>query len=131
MNEKCRSEDLLDPQVQLTAFKHRAIRMTAEVASQLKVDDKKEVTGESWNEHMVTLCNAAKSHCYLILLKSFQEGVQSSPNDLKPVLKRLCDLFALIHFETNKGDFLEDGYFNQNHVRLTTKLINQILKELR
>jgi hypothetical protein len=76
LNEKSLSDDLSNPEVQLAAFKHRAIRMTAEVASQLKREEKK-VTGESWNEHMVALCNAAKAHCYLILLKSFQEGVST------------------------------------------------------
>jgi hypothetical protein len=40
-------------------------------------------------------------------------------------------MFAVCHIEMNKGDFLEDGYFNQTHIRSAAKLVNVLLKQLR
>eukprot|EP01119_Soliformovum_irregulare_P011146 TRINITY_DN2776_c0_g1_i1.p1 TRINITY_DN2776_c0_g1~~TRINITY_DN2776_c0_g1_i1.p1 ORF type:complete len:666 (-),score=227.53 TRINITY_DN2776_c0_g1_i1:202-2058(-) len=126
------SQEFLQPEVQLAVFRHRAVRIIAEISA--KFEELKKLTsfGQAWNTVMVDLVRVARGHCYYVLLISFIEGVSFIDDEkISAVLKNLCDLFFLNAVESQLGDFLEDSYFNQDQVAMVRSEARKCLQKIR
>jgi len=119
--ERCaaRSEsDLLDLPTLLLAFRHRAARLLAEVATQLHEDGGRKTQQQAWNDALVLMARVSRAYSQFLLLANFVEGIRHEENrgggTIGPreaaVLRDLARLFGLYWMERELGDFLEDGY---------------------
>ncbi|KAJ6516573.1 acyl-CoA dehydrogenase/oxidase [Mycena vitilis] len=113
--------DLLDPDVQLGIFRHRAVRLVGRYAEVLRVSKTCDGLDPAlaWNTHMVGLISAARAHVEYAVLRSFVEAVQLvETGPTRMVLQRLCSLFALTCIDGSHGmGFVEDGHLSSQHLR--------------
>ncbi|KAJ7612038.1 acyl-CoA dehydrogenase/oxidase [Mycena polygramma] len=114
--------DLLDPDVQLGIFRHRAVRLVGKYAEALR----------AWNTHMMGLISAARAHVEYAVLRSFVEAVQLVEiGPTRMVLQRLCSLFALTCIDGPHGmDFVEDGHLSSQHLRKIRTAVGELLDML-
>ena len=122
-----RDEDAL-----LRAYEHRAWRLCSQAtarAGNLSVD-------EAMRLDMVSWIKVAKSHCALVVLANFFDGIHEAEKlkvskETIAVLKRLATLHALCGVEDELGDWVEDGYLEAMQCQLVREEIAQLLQELR
>lgn len=101
---------LRDPEFHLTALRYREDSLVVSAARRLKSRlDKKMDSFQAFNEVQDHLCTLAMAHIERVILESFQKGVEAAPPETRPVLARLCALFALTRIEKDAGWFLESG----------------------
>lgn len=128
-------EDFLNPEVQLHAYKHRALRIVAEMSQSISSDVTNGISFEdSWNRHLQEACKASNSHCIYLLLSNFVEETKKSSvhgNQTYQAMKLLCDYFAITHMEEDLMDFYEDGYLSKKQVGFIRSLIPTLLKQIR
>src|SRR6201999_1584023 len=96
-------DDLLAPADQLDLFQWREGHMTAAAAQRFKrgLDDGHEPfeVFRAVQDHAV---NAARAHMSTVLLEAFQNAVSACEDEeLRSVLKLLCDLYALADLEAD------------------------------
>ncbi|KAJ7689183.1 hypothetical protein B0H17DRAFT_1202537 [Mycena rosella] len=104
--------DLLDPEIQLGIFRHRAARLVKEYVSALRVSETHGLTpAQVWNTHMMGLIDAARTHIEYLALHAFIEAICSlDSGPMHAVLDQLCSLFALSCIDGPHGlGFAEDG----------------------
>jgi acyl-CoA oxidase len=78
------------------------------------------------------LLDLAHAHIDRVILERFGRMiavVQSQP--LKPVLRRMCDLFALSQIELNKGWYLEHGALTGLKSRAVSRQVDKLCREVR
>jgi acyl-CoA oxidase len=78
------------------------------------------------------LLDLAHAHIERVILERFAgmvATVQAQP--LKPVLKRVCDLFALSQIELNKGWYLEHGALTGLKSRAISRQVDKLCREVR
>ncbi|KAF8068739.1 hypothetical protein FPV67DRAFT_1414516 [Lyophyllum atratum] len=137
--ERCTAhgDDFLEPEVQLSAYRHRAMRMAFDCHKLL--EDSVMQGGlsqdEAWNTHMMSLVAAARAHTEYFVLQSFVDQVACvSDAALHTVLKHLCDLFALSTIESPFSigalGFLEDSYISAAQLKDIRALVNRSLSAL-
>ncbi|CAL6351701.1 unnamed protein product [Bathycoccus prasinos] len=122
-----RDEDAL-----LRAYEHRAWRLCSQAtarAGNLSVD-------EAMRLDMVSWIKVAKSHCALVVLANFFDGIHEAEKlkvskETIAVLKRLATLHALCGVEDELGDWVEDGYLEAMQCQLVREEIAQLLQEMR
>ncbi|XP_078585416.1 peroxisomal acyl-coenzyme A oxidase 1-like [Branchiostoma floridae x Branchiostoma japonicum] len=129
-----RTRNVLDLNVLIQAFQHRAARLVHEAALQLK---KERQTGkdqpDAWNAASVDLVKAAKAHSQYFVVKNFADRLTDPALDsaARAVLTRLCQLYALHDIVNSSGDFLEDGYLTGSDIRQARRHINALMAKLR
>eukprot|EP00058_Branchiostoma_floridae_P016915 XP_002602403.1 hypothetical protein BRAFLDRAFT_274976 [Branchiostoma floridae] len=129
-----RTRNVLDLNVLIQAFQHRAARLVHEAALQLK---KERQTGkdqpDAWNAAAVDLVKAAKAHSQYFVVKNFADRLTDPALDsaARAVLTRLCQLYALHDIVNSSGDFLEDGYLTGADIRQARRHINALMAKLR
>lgn len=110
--------DFLLPEVQLSIFRHRALRLIfhAEKLMRAAQGEQGLTFANVWNIHMMEHIAAARAHIELFVLESFMNQIallQDDPATLN-VLQSLLSLFALstISSPLSQGasGFIEDGY---------------------
>lgn len=123
--------------VQLTAFRHRAVRLIFESEKLLRDSQVRDHLSqeEAWNAHMMTLISAARAHVELFVLQSFVDKVALISDPVtQRVAKNLCDLFALVAIESPLSigsiGFVEDGYIAGAELRKIRVLVHAVLDEL-
>jgi acyl-CoA oxidase len=78
------------------------------------------------------LLDLAHAHVERVILERFNRMIASvQVQSLKPVLKRLCDLFALSQIEFNKGWYLENGALTGLKSRAVTREVDKLCREIR
>jgi acyl-CoA oxidase len=78
------------------------------------------------------LLDLANAHIDRIVLERFVRVIATvQAQSLKPVLKRVCDLFALWQIEFNKGWFLEQGALTGFKSRAITRQVDKLCHEIR
>ena len=85
---------------------------------------------------MVSWIKVAKSHCALVVLSNFFDGIHEAEKlkvskETIAVLKRLATLHALCGIEDELGDWVEDGYLEAMQCQLIRAEIARLLQELR
>ncbi len=89
-----------------------------------------------WTECQIEIHRASDAHCMVVLLNSFQAGVQSlkekntNPAIIK-IMKMLCDLFALFYLEKDMSVLLEEGYLNRKQAVLIRNQVRFLLGVVR
>ena len=78
------------------------------------------------------LLDLAHAHVERVILERFDQMIATvQVQSLKPVLKRLCDLFALSQIEFNKGWYLEHGALTGLKSRAVTREVDKLCREIR
>ncbi|XP_037347699.1 peroxisomal acyl-coenzyme A oxidase 2 [Talpa occidentalis] len=126
--------DFLRPELYTTAWAHVAARLTKDSVHNLQTRMQSGVDRvESWNQTTVIHLQAAKAHCYYIIVKNFAETLQKLEDEpaIQQALKRLCDLYALHGILTNSGDFLHDGFLSGAQVDMARTAYLDLLPLIR
>jgi acyl-CoA oxidase len=78
------------------------------------------------------LIDLAQAHVDRVILERFDRIIATiQTHSLKPVLKRLCDLFALSQIETSKGWYFEHGALTGFKSRAISRQIDRLCLEVR
>ncbi|XP_072276971.1 peroxisomal acyl-coenzyme A oxidase 2 [Pyxicephalus adspersus] len=126
--------DFLNPDVYIKAYESRAYSSIAAAASKLhRLVQSGAEQYEAWNSTSVELVKASIAHIHYIIVKTFVSTLSSlsAPPEIKTVLQRLCDLYALHGIFTSAGDFLQHGYMTGKQLDLATTAYLVLLAELR
>ncbi|XP_064130368.1 peroxisomal acyl-coenzyme A oxidase 2 isoform X1 [Loxodonta africana] len=110
-----KAADFLRPELYTAAWAHTAARLIKDSAHRLQTLRRSGADWqEAWNCTTVLHAQAAKAHCYYIIVKSFTHALEELENEpaIQQALKRLCDLYTLHSILTNAGDFLHDGFLS-------------------
>ncbi|SCL14516.1 Acyl-coenzyme A oxidase [Micromonospora nigra] len=80
-------------------------------------------------DHVLTV---AAAHIDRVTLEAFVAGIEDTADpQVRALLSRVCDLYALSVIEANKGWFLEHGRLTPARSKAITGVVNGLLKELR
>ncbi|KAF9906604.1 hypothetical protein BX616_000673 [Lobosporangium transversale] len=126
-----------NPEIQLTAFGHRAAHLVAQVVHALDVEKR------TWNSMLVDIYNVSTAHCQFVLVQNFILGIRGEmpqPNGVvdptaslsssaKQVLTRLSDLFALHMIHKEPGQFLASGYLEAKHLKWLGEAIMELMEK--
>lgn len=126
-------EHLLDPGVQLQAFKYRERDILTSAARRLKrhIDNGMD-SFDAFNVCQHHLVQVGFAYIERIILEQFILQVENTKDKgCKKVLKKLCDLFALSQLDKNKGWYLEQGYMEGVKTKAIRKMVNQLGWEIR
>jgi acyl-CoA oxidase len=126
-------DHLFDPEFHLNAFAYRERTILTSAARRLKnyIDDGMD-SFDAFNKCQHHLIQVGFAYIERIILEQFIEQIShvQEPN-IKAILKKLCDLFALSQIEKNKGWFLENGYMEGVKTKAIRKLIDRLCAEIR
>ncbi|XP_063796955.1 peroxisomal acyl-coenzyme A oxidase 2 [Pseudophryne corroboree] len=126
--------DFRNPEVYLKAFEHRVYRLVASAATKIESLVLSGVEPYmAWNNNSVELVKASMAHIHYLTVKVFISSLNSLSNqpEIKTVLKRLCDLYALHGIFTSAGDFLQHGYLSGKQLDMVTTAYLGLLAEIR
>ncbi|KAF2200304.1 acyl-CoA oxidase [Delitschia confertaspora ATCC 74209] len=128
--------EFLQPEVQLSVYRHRALRLILAAYIAVRLSPKGPM--KAWNENMMSIVAAARAHTEYVVLLSFMSQVGNAPpstsSAIKTALTRICSLFALstiINPQSNNAiSFIEDGYLSLAQLNTIRSLVNDLLTEL-
>ncbi len=130
-------EDMLDVDICLKAFQHRAARLLVQVASQIQQEVIEGKSFESaWNSALIQMGRVSKAHSLFLLLSNFSHGIKDEsnsmlgPNEVQ-ILNDLALLFGLYWIEKDDGEFLADGYFSDKHINWARSCVLIMLDKIR
>mmetsp|Transcript_17649 Transcript_17649/g.28987 ORF Transcript_17649/g.28987 Transcript_17649/m.28987 type:complete len:690 (-) Transcript_17649:576-2645(-) len=125
-------EHLRDPEFQLNAFQFRAARLVHTAALRLrKAMRTNKDPFAAWNECLNHLLCMAKAHIEQLVLEQFIQQVTAAPADIRPLLKLMCDLYALSRIEADIGEFRNHEYIKTGKAKAIRTLVDALCKELR
>jgi len=88
----------------------------------------------TWNNSQIFyLQSAAKAHMELLIVQSFLNRISQATGkfaSLKPVLQRLCDLYAVSCICNGLDVLLEGGYFSSQHSKMVKELVLDLCSKL-
>lgn len=131
ITRKTDEDHLLDPDFHAGAFRYRENRLLRSVAARLRhrlgegVDPFDAVN--ECQDHMIKL---AEAHTDRLALESFQARLETSEGAIRPLMERLCALFALSTIERDRGWFLECGYIEGVKSKAVRTLMARLCREL-
>eukprot|EP01097_Dermamoeba_algensis_P002650 TRINITY_DN2048_c0_g1_i3.p1 TRINITY_DN2048_c0_g1~~TRINITY_DN2048_c0_g1_i3.p1 ORF type:complete len:234 (-),score=56.49 TRINITY_DN2048_c0_g1_i3:128-829(-) len=89
-------------------------------------------SGANKNIHMAEMVRMASAHCSYFMVNAFNTFVKDLPeSNIKRVLRRLSDLFALVMIEKELPDFLELGLIHPHEVSQLRLSIYDLLAQIR
>ncbi len=127
------AEHLLDSDFHLDIFQYREEYLVTSVAKRLKKRiDKGMDSYDAFLQCQTHLVNMAHAYIERVILEQFILGIKNCADaSLKPILKKLCDLYALSTIEKNKGWYLEHDYLEGRKTKAIRKMVDQLCRELR
>jgi acyl-CoA oxidase len=72
----------------------------------------------------------ARAHMERVTFDSFAESIRRSDPDVREVLTRLCQLYALSLIEADRGWFLEHGRLSAARSKAVTAMVSRLCREL-
>jgi len=130
--------DLLNSINQRAAFSNRAGYLVKQAVEQLDtLVAQGKSFGAAFQEIQWMAIRAAQAHCMLMIWVCFTDFINNevAPNKqtrpLLPVLRSLCNLFALYYTEVDLGEFLEASIYTPKHCTWIHQQVAQLLKEIR
>ena len=125
--------ELLDREEQLGLLRWRQEHILQGCARRLKggIDSGREPFEVlvDCQDHVVS---AARAWVDMTVLEAFADGVERCPDPaLKPVLDRLCSLYALSRVEAERGWYQEHGRLTAARSKAVIKAVNTLCAELR
>ncbi|TDW51935.1 acyl-coenzyme A oxidase [Flavobacterium sp. 270] len=130
---KTDDEHLLDSEFHLQAFIHREKTILASAAKRIKklVDGGLEPY-DAFNVVQHQMIDVSQAYLERIVLEQFQKAIETvEDQEVKSVLKRLNQLYALAQIEKNKAWYLEDGYMEAVKTKAIRKMVNQLCWDIR
>ncbi len=130
---KTDEEHLRDPEFHLSAFRYRERNILTSAARRFKhrIDNGMD-SYDAFNDTQYHFVQVAFAYIERVVLEQFVEAVENCQDkNLKPVLKQLCDLFALWQIEKNKGWYLEQGYLEGVKTKAIRNQVNQLCANVR
>jgi acyl-CoA oxidase len=126
-------EHLLSFDFQLEAFKHRERDILISAAQRLKKHIQSGMDSfDAFNVSQQQLVEVGLAHIERVILERFIHQVNiTEDTGCKAVLTKLCQLFALLQIEKNKGWYLESGYMEGAKTKAIRKLVNQLCWDIR
>lgn len=130
--------DFLLPEVQLSIFRHRAVRLVfhAEKLIQAAQREQRFTYASAWNTYMIDHIAAARAHIEVFVLESFMKHIALLRDDVATlnVLRSLCSLFALstISSPLSQGacGFVEDGHITFTQLETIRAHVNALHETL-
>ncbi|MGV3459392.1 MAG: acyl-CoA dehydrogenase [Flavobacterium sp.] len=124
---------LKDPAFHLQAFQYRERQLLSSAGRRFKklVDDGLDAfdAANVMHPHMLMV---SQSYLDRVILEQFAASVnETTDEDLKEVLTRLYNLFALNKLDEHKGWYLEEGYMEGVKTKAIRKLVSQLCWEIR
>ena len=125
-------EHILDPEFHLAAFSYRERHLLTRAGQRLKHRiDQGMNSFEAFNECQNHLINLAHAYIEKVILEQFTLAVNSvEQDDLKMILEKLRQLFALNLLDLNKGWYLENGYIEGAKSKAIRKQRTALCKEV-
>jgi len=127
--------DFLKPDVQLQILRRITVRQILKTSDRLNTEKSKgRNKEEAWNDCMMDLIRCARLHCDYFVLHCFIEAIEAVPEDangVKRILKKLCDLQAVITIDKYIGLALEDRFLNSKQSDMLHELQRTLCKQLR
>jgi len=129
-------EGMMDANVLLAAFEHRAARLLTEISLQIQSVAEQESMESAWNGALIQMGRVSRAHSLVLLLGNFISGIKEEsrtslgPQEVK-VMTDLSVLFGLYWMEKEAGEFLEDGYVSPEQMKWARSCITVILDTLR
>jgi acyl-CoA oxidase len=126
-------EDLRDRDFQIRLFRWREEHMQNAAARRLQSGisgggDPFDVLVDA-QDHVV---DVARVHTERIVLESFAAAIETCEDEqVRALLDRLCDLYALWHVEQDRGWFQEHGRLSSTASKAVRKEVNALCAELR
>jgi acyl-CoA oxidase len=129
-----RQSHLRDTDFQFVMFRFRESAALFSAAQEFhRLTSKKQLDPYAAFAHMQReLLDLAHAHIERVIFERFSRmivTVQALP--LKLVLKRVCDLFALSHIESNRGWYLEHGALTGLKSKAVTRQVDKLCREVR
>ena len=126
-------EHLSDPVFQLASFQYREKKLLISVSNRMRSMLNKRVDPyEAFlkvQSHMIVL---AEAYVERIVLEQFHKTIEATEAaDLKRILKKLCDLYALHTMEQQKGWYLENDYMDGAKTKAIRRLVTKLCKDVR
>ena len=128
-----REEDLLDREYHLGLFRWREEHVLSGAARRLKrgIDDGSDPF-DVFNEAQDHVLAIAVAHVHRELLESFCAAIERCEDpELRGVLAKLCDLYALAEIERDRGWFQEHGRISSTRSKMVTRAMNSLCADLR
>ncbi len=124
---------LLDFQFYMDAFSYRENRILKTAARRVKDYLSSGVEAfEAFNKCSNHFINLGKSYVERIVLRDFIEAIEKVEDpEVKAVLSRLCQLYALSTIEENRGWYLENDYIEGVKSKAIRKMVDQLCLEVR
>ncbi len=123
---------LKDSKFHLSAFHYRErtilLSLTQRMRAYLRTTRDPNIAFLRCQTHMIELANAFVEH---VILKHFVSAIGKAEKNVQPVLKRMCDLYALSTMEQHKGWYLENGYIEGVKSKAIRRMVNKLCSELR
>jgi acyl-CoA oxidase len=129
-----RDEDLLDREYQLGLFRWREEHVLSGAARRLRrgMSDDGADPFEVFNDCQDHVLVAARAHVHREILENFCAAVERAEDeDLRAVLERLCDLYALSELERERAWFQEHGRISSTRAKMLTRSVNGLCAGLR
>jgi acyl-CoA oxidase len=126
-------DHLLDPEFQLNAFAYRERSILTSAARRLKsyIDEGMD-SFDAFNKCQHHLVQVGFAYIERIILEQFLLQIDNTTEEnIKSVLKKMCNLFALSQLEKNKGWYLENGYMEGVKTKAIRKMVDRLCAELR
>jgi acyl-CoA oxidase len=130
----------LDPTVQLSIYRHRALRLVYSTSTSIfkdSIDDNPITASNAWNRHMMSVIDAARAHVEYETLELMYAQLCTITDEyepLRPVLTRVVNLYALATIisptSTSAITWVEDGYLSLSQINDIRQLVDDLLKEL-
>ncbi|XP_077990374.1 peroxisomal acyl-coenzyme A oxidase 1-like [Glandiceps talaboti] len=126
--------DVLNLQLLVQAYEHRAKRLVIEAARKLHSEMSQDKPQHlAWNKCHIELLAAANAHIQCFVVKASIDILRQTemPNSVRSVLTSLCQLNALHGIYENSGEFLQDGYLSGEDITMVTNQITSLLATIR
>jgi len=132
------NDQFLHSEVQLSIFRHRALRLVYSTYLDLRVSESMMPPADAWNANMMNIISAARAHIEYYVLLTFTEYITDLPpttsKKLVNVLSDMRSLFALTTitspFSHNSISFVEDGTITLVQLNTIRSLVNTLLSSL-
>ncbi|CAG8609483.1 8040_t:CDS:10 [Funneliformis caledonium] len=129
-------EELIDPNEQVKALTHRHTRLLAQLISNLEKSSRNHPQGYEGakSNHMIDIVNVSRAYCYMIIVISSNEGVESiksSHPNIYPILRTLVNLFFANSVLKYSGEFLLDNYLDSKHIEILESGVKISLEQIR
>lgn len=88
-NCSVQGDELLDHVVQISIYRHRALRLIVKAWTSVRSSPKP--IADAWNDHMMAIISAARAHTEYVVVSYFVEAVMALPTSTSPALRQVLD----------------------------------------